>query len=243
MIDAQPCRAIIPASVKRLGKGRWEAWIALAGSHGVTGSGETDKAARADLERNLAWAAHYVGAFVALDGSGAPWVCTVASWHGAWTVRRVTAEGWSTGSTTVNAPTYSALCRDLATWNAPTPEARERAEGARVARTEMTSIPQTRWGPCVHCKAEGWWTPSTHVGANPLHEHDRPQGGRCGAAKAVEERAAGVADAKEEIRRDGWTQITARAWLVTATGPETTPYGAGFRAEVERFARLPAKRG
>jgi hypothetical protein len=40
----------------------------------------------------------------------------------------------------------------------------------------------TRWGPCPFCKAEGWDV----VGQQPsgLHNHDRPQGGRCHRAEA-----------------------------------------------------------
>jgi hypothetical protein len=39
-------------------------------------------------------------------------------------------------------------------------------------------VKQIRW-KCAHCGAQGWWTPSTHVGLAPIYDHDRPQGGRC----------------------------------------------------------------
>lgn len=44
-----------------------------------------------------------------------------------------------------------------------------------------TQIPQDRW-ECGHCGADGWWTPSTHVGRPPTTHHNRPDGRRCIAA-------------------------------------------------------------
>lgn len=53
--------------------------------------------------------------------------------------------------------------------------------------------PQSRWGPCSHCGATGWWTPSHHIGPSPLTDHDRPQGGRClRAAGAAPKRNSGT---------------------------------------------------
>jgi hypothetical protein len=43
--------------------------------------------------------------------------------------------------------------------------------------------PQTRW-KCGRCGAEGWWTPSTHIGQTPLKDHDRPDGRRCLAGRS-----------------------------------------------------------
>lgn len=40
------------------------------------------------------------------------------------------------------------------------------------------TTPQSRWY-CATCGASGWWTPSTHMGLNPLKDHDRPDGRRC----------------------------------------------------------------
>lgn len=42
----------------------------------------------------------------------------------------------------------------------------------------MSKVKQDRW-TCRFCKANGWWTPSTHIGGPPTGSHDRPQGGRC----------------------------------------------------------------
>ena len=39
------------------------------------------------------------------------------------------------------------------------------------------AIRNFRWGPCPHCKAEGWESAATR--GRGLKDHDRPQGGRC----------------------------------------------------------------
>lgn len=118
-MEPKDLRACVPASIVKRAKNSWEAWPCSAGSHGVSGEGETEKAAREDLEKNLAWVAHYVGAFVAFDGEGAPWICTVAPYAGHWIVRRPTEKGLSEGTSVCRAPSFSALRDQIATWNRP----------------------------------------------------------------------------------------------------------------------------
>lgn len=120
MSDPKEIQARIPARVHRTySRGPWHAYAASISSHGVMGEGNTEREARDDLEKNLLWIAHYVGAFVALDGVGQPWIVTVAAWHGHWIVRRATDTGMSTGSTVMAAPSYSRVIAEIATWNAP----------------------------------------------------------------------------------------------------------------------------
>lgn len=119
MTDTKDYDAKVPARVSRMERKRYEAWTGLAGSHGVAGTGETEQAAREALARNLAWIAHYVGAFVATDGAGQPWIVTVAYDHGHWIARRATEQGMSEGCTIMAAPSYSKCREEIATWNKP----------------------------------------------------------------------------------------------------------------------------
>jgi hypothetical protein len=121
MSEPKDFNARVPAFVKRYERKCFEASTTLAGSRGVSGKGETEAAARADLERNLAWVSHYVGAFVAHDGEGNPWLCTVGYHHGTWIVVRITGDkqGLSSGSSIIQAPSYSRLRETILEWNKP----------------------------------------------------------------------------------------------------------------------------
>ncbi len=118
MTDPKDFLVQVPCAVTRHGKGRFEAWTRHGSYCGVTGSGETSKDARNDLAKNLAWTAHCVGAFVAVDATGAAWICTAAPFHGHWYVQRSTPDGMSQSTAVVAAPTYSAIKAEVLTWNA-----------------------------------------------------------------------------------------------------------------------------
>jgi len=108
--------------------------------------------------------------------------------------------------------------------------------------------PQSRWGPCLHCGATGWWTPSTHIGPRPEHDHDRPQGGQCRRARifieiteadeAATSKDVALANLREQVAK-GETQgvidmYERAAWYAGATVSDTediivSPKHAGRR--------------
>lgn len=118
-MEAKDAHVRMNASTRRIERRRWEARFGTAGSHAVIGEGETEKEALEDLRRNVEWATHYIGAFIAVDGAGGRWLCTVGSRAQTWYVIRCTGDEsvLSTGSAVCTASSYSKLRAEIATWN------------------------------------------------------------------------------------------------------------------------------
>lgn len=100
----------LPCGVKRI-DGVFHAWPEGSGGSGAQGQGETEAEARADLLRNVQWSVHCVGIHRATTrGGDLPYLVSPFSRWGVWEVVRI-----STGAMRiVEAPSFSALCAELA---------------------------------------------------------------------------------------------------------------------------------
>lgn len=85
----------IECSVTRRAPKCYQAHLTQAsGDPAITGRGESDKAARDDLARNLAWLAHVTPGIVSALGSvGVAWIVQPYGIAGRWLARRIASVG------------------------------------------------------------------------------------------------------------------------------------------------------
>lgn len=109
MSEPEDIQIRIPASVKRLGKGHWEAWTKISSGSAVVGQGATRAEAIADLTNTLAWLSHFTPhGTIVHDHEGVPNLVRPAPQPGWWIVQTGLNNGY-----TQRAASFSDLKRVL----------------------------------------------------------------------------------------------------------------------------------